>query len=292
MKPAPRQMSRVIPMRKGNWLCPEAPFLIIPLTTMASAQIQDQFSEARRQLTATRKARVKAFQLSNPRATAGELMRYEQKLEAQDKVALAPLDSDLRQAQTDEQAMRDGFDPRTGNRMTDILGAPVNAPNGALQAAIRKDTPGSMAVDFGKYNRGEVEQWGHGGLKASAMPMSIKVGLADRMKLNKAIIDPILQGVDTSAKGLVHDQGQRARAMYDELSRQPGVDRDRLLKDLEQEASVRPEASGIPWSAYSFDPPTAQTASPSFTPQPLVRIRPGQRGANTGSAGRNLHAGY
>jgi hypothetical protein len=263
---------------------------------MASAQIQDQLSDAKRQLAATRKAKVKAFHTANPRATAGDLIRFEQKLEAQDNVALAPMDSDLRQAQADEQAMRDGFDPKTGNRLTDILGAPVTAPNGALQAAIRKDTPGEMAVDFGKYNRGTVEQWGHGGLKATALPMSIKVGLADRMKLNKAIIDPILKEVDASAKAVVHDQGQRARAAYDELARQPGIDRDRLLKYLEQDASVRPTAG----DEYSFDPSTSQAGrvdysnAPSFVPQPLVRLRPNQRGTGTaaGSAGRNLHSGY
>lgn len=261
-----------------------------------SSQIQEEYQTQRRQLAATRRARVKALHLSNPRATASELMRYEQKLEAQDNVALAPMDSDLRQAQTDEQAMRDGFDPRTGNRLTDILGAPVTAPNGALQAAIRKDAPGETAVDFGKYNRGTVEQWGHGGLKSSALPMSIKVGLADRMALNKAIVDPIIKEVDTTAKGLVYDQGQRARAMYDELSRQPGIDRDRLLKYLEQDASVRPTAG----DEYSFDPSTSQagrvdySSAPSFVPQPLVRLRPNQRGANAnaGSAGRNLHSGY
>jgi hypothetical protein len=214
------------------------------------------FEEQSRKLQAIRSAKVKAFRATNPGVSASELMQYEQKLKAQDDVALAPAYSDVRQAQMEEQAMQDGFDPKTGNRLTDIWGSPVNAPNGALQAAIRKDTPGSMAVDFGKYNRGEVEQWGHGGLKASAMPMSIKVGLADRMALNKAIEDPILAASDRRAKEQVYAENQIAAAARSEKMRSSPKGQ------IQNEIANRPNsAAPINHQQYSFDPEEMANAS-------------------------------
>lgn len=151
---------------------------------------------ARRQ----RLAKLRLWRTKNPDASYLDAKKYEEQLQAEDDVRLAGVSSAFDRERSDHETMSRGFDPRTGARLVDLWGGPINTPNMALSAAIRQNTPGTRTVDYGKYHReGIVQDWGIGGYNSDPNRRIRPANAAARLEHDKKNMGPIKEDFERKA---------------------------------------------------------------------------------------------
>lgn len=167
-------------------------------TTLINAR--DSYERALDVTRRQRAAKVKAWRLANPSASFLDVQKYEKRLAAEDDVRLASAESDFRREKSDFDSIQRGFDPRTGNRLVDLWGTSIIAPNAALTAAVRQNAPGTRTVDEGKFHReGKVEDWGIGGYNSDPNRRIRPAGAAARLAHDKANTQPIYEQLQRKA---------------------------------------------------------------------------------------------